>query len=114
MTTEELQREWIAALRSGDYVQGNGFLCKDGKFCCLGVGAAVLEQHGLAFSSTWDHGHSTLYESKKEEGFGASYLNQELAELLGIKHQKGLSTLNDNCGYTFDQIADVLEESLDG
>lgn len=34
---QELKEKWIAALRSGKYEQGTGFLCKDGAYCCLGV-----------------------------------------------------------------------------
>lgn len=30
---------WCTALESGDYEQGRGMLCQDGKFCCLGVAA---------------------------------------------------------------------------
>jgi hypothetical protein len=33
----ELKAKWVAALRSGEYVQGTAYLESDGKFCCLGV-----------------------------------------------------------------------------
>jgi len=39
---QHTKREWIAALLSGDYQQGVGFLQNGGKFCCLGVLAEVL------------------------------------------------------------------------
>lgn len=29
--------DWVKALRSGNYEQGQEYLCRDGKFCCLGV-----------------------------------------------------------------------------
>ena len=32
-----LKAKWIAALRSGDYKQGQNFLAADDTFCCLGV-----------------------------------------------------------------------------
>jgi len=35
--------EWVKALRSGDYEQGQDYLCRDGKFCCLGVLCEILE-----------------------------------------------------------------------
>lgn len=34
----KVKKEWIAALRSGDYRQGRGQLrSEDNSFCCLGV-----------------------------------------------------------------------------
>jgi len=36
--------DWVNALRSGDYEQGQDYLCRDGKFCCLGV---LCEIQGL-------------------------------------------------------------------
>lgn len=33
----EIKAQWVAALRSGDYQQGQGYLARDDKFCCLGV-----------------------------------------------------------------------------
>lgn len=36
--------EWIAALRSGKYEQGQNALCADGRFCCLGV---LAEEAGV-------------------------------------------------------------------
>jgi hypothetical protein len=35
--------EWVKALRSGDYEQGQEYLCRGGKFCCLGVLCEILE-----------------------------------------------------------------------
>lgn len=34
-------REWVTALRSGEYKQGKGSLCGNEWFCCLGVAADV-------------------------------------------------------------------------
>lgn len=33
----KIKEQWVAALRSGKYKQGTGYLNRDGKFCCLGV-----------------------------------------------------------------------------
>lgn len=38
---KEFAKKWLYALRSGEYKQTNGTLCKDGKFCCLGVAAHI-------------------------------------------------------------------------
>ncbi len=37
----QLKHAWMAALRSGTYRQGYGFLHKDDHYCCLGVLLAV-------------------------------------------------------------------------
>lgn len=41
LANKERITKWVKALRSGDYEQGKGYLCKDSegskKFCCLGV-----------------------------------------------------------------------------
>ena len=34
--------KWVEALTGGEYVQGNTFLEKDGRFCCLGVYADLF------------------------------------------------------------------------
>ncbi len=39
--TKKLKQEWIEALRSGDYKQGQEWLHDDGKYCCLGVLQAI-------------------------------------------------------------------------
>lgn len=33
----EVKAEWVAALRGGNYAQGDGYLRVDDAFCCLGV-----------------------------------------------------------------------------
>lgn len=33
----EIKARWLAALRSGDYIQGHGRLREGNTFCCLGV-----------------------------------------------------------------------------
>lgn len=47
MITQQQKDEWVAALRSGEYQQGPGALCKvndDGsrRYCCLGVLGSLL------------------------------------------------------------------------
>jgi hypothetical protein len=49
ITKDELITEWVAALRSGDYKQGSGYLHRvdDDSYCCLGVACEVLRKRGL-------------------------------------------------------------------
>ena len=39
-----VKRKWIAALRSGKYEQGQGWLMNGEKYCCLGVLCDVFEK----------------------------------------------------------------------
>lgn len=44
----EIKAQWLTALRSGDYRQGQGSLKRDGKFCCLGVLCDLAVKAGIA------------------------------------------------------------------
>lgn len=39
---QELKKNWITALKSGQYVHGKGFLYRNGCHCCLGVGCELV------------------------------------------------------------------------
>jgi hypothetical protein len=53
--TYDLEQKWLKALRSGEYAQTTGTLCRvgdgidrvDKKYCCLGVLAEVLVDEGV-------------------------------------------------------------------
>lgn len=119
----EAAKEWVAALRSGKYIQGRGRLaCVDNgvvKHCCLGVGCEVLgyERKGEYFNVYFE---PTYYLT--EEGFDSDILDTGLDEhtlsLLGIgsKLMNDLIDYNDG-GYqddpkrlSFSEIADKIEE----
>lgn len=94
----------VAALRSGKYQQGQGRLCKDGKYCCIGVLCEIMEIPKKQL------GDLTLYA-----GAGVSmpddYLKQSgLYSQFGSSGGNGsdLAALNDK-GYAFEQIADIIE-----
>lgn len=46
------KKKWVKALRSGEYIQGNGTLFYDDKYCCLGVAEKVCHFKRLL---TGDH-----------------------------------------------------------
>jgi hypothetical protein len=58
----ELKAKWLAALRSGEFVQGKGELLNDRqgsnkRYCCLGVLAicAGISEYAIARKSSLDH-----------------------------------------------------------
>lgn len=98
-----IQKQWVAALRSGEYPQGRSFMVCNGKYCCLGVAAKCF---GL------DHDRF--------------YLTNKSWELLGLRDSDGalaiadifetphvsLARMNDK-GVPFAEIADYIEQNPD-
>jgi hypothetical protein len=95
---KKIAMDWVKALRSGKYEQGQGTLkTEDGKFCCLGV----LREIGYApMSYTWDGSLS----DRDSEVCGMSNVGTECVGMT----QSELAKLNDG-GATFDEIADLIE-----
>lgn len=124
MLDPELKKKWVAALRSGEYGQCTGQLA-DGKgnYCCLGVLAHItnnLETDLNGNICTKDGLFGNLgYDLATEfglEGYFREMGQLPITSLEGFTPEYGdgnivLSELNDN-GYTFSQIADLIEEHL--
>ncbi len=101
--------QWIDALRSGQYEQGQKWLTTiiDGreKYCCLGVACVVAE---VPF---------TLRGNGRWYGVGDALNTAGLQYLVPdsfwdpVGHQAAIWNWNDNEGLTFNQIADKLEEA---
>lgn len=121
----EIKTKLVAALRSGDYVQGSGRLMAvdrrgEKTFCCLGVLCSVM---GVEWRNhTFENEFCTPIVSitpflgdvclKKKDG--DEYLNQSALESIELtsKQQNHLAVLNDN-GQSFEEIADYIEIELD-
>lgn len=101
----ELKSKWIAALRSGDYVQGRTSLRKDGKFCCLGVACDLLDPTKWSSEPTkWGdyeyRGDTTIWPWFVSDKFGVSMAQSDQ-----------LWNMNDR-GDSFSEIADYIEQNL--
>jgi hypothetical protein len=107
-----LVEKWVAALRSGQYQQGQGFLrSADNKYCCLGVGYEVA---GGKWYAETQAGFVPDYYITDSGDFGR--LSDEYLDLFGFGSrlpQEHLIALNDN-GESFAKIADMVEERLLG
>ena len=113
---QEIKQRWIEALRSGEYKQGQGCLHNHNKntFCCLGV---LCDLHAKETNTNWvDH---------REEGRPSDYLDDDLllpnkvVEWSGLEDDDplinrtlSLAGYNDHKGYSFDQLADLIEKHL--
>ena len=107
---EEVKGKWLAALRSGEYRQGEGQLrSEDGGYCCLGVLCDVIDPEG------WGRD-----DGEWEWENHLSMLTAEICELMGLTDDGYFSTavegrhslvaLNDSGEYSFGRIADIIEE----
>jgi hypothetical protein len=129
MADVEVMRKWVEALRSGEYKQTDGYLSMNGKFCCLGVLCELAVKDGV------------IPPAENRDGFlhygeDFSYVlpPREVADWAGVDKSDGwvvnvpaalpdhhvkewghgkvaVSHLNDAERYTFDDIADAIEET---
>ncbi len=103
---KQVKKDWIEALRSGEYEQGHTQLAnldKKGEIenhCCLGV-LCVVQGFDLI-----DHGPGPRYSNAVPE--------LEYSAGLTDKQMTSLYDLNDNQGYSFEGIADYIEENIPG
>ena len=117
---KENRAKWVAALRSGEFVQGTDNLeNKDGSMCCLGVLCKVMgsersinaqdiimygdkfnmaDQHAVDAVGLTNEAGDFSYEAKKK-------LNLDYASLW---------QLNDHANLTFNEIADIIESEPEG
>lgn len=118
---EEIKAQWIAALRSGEYVQGQGTLHSvdeygNSQFCCLGVLCDLAVKAGL------------LVEKEKMDSVFSydgdrAILPPFVLHWSGLRNAHGLLSMSsrdtygyvslagmNDAGVSFEEIADVIEE----
>lgn len=131
----DIKAEWVAALRSGDYLQGRGQLhsfilnddgSKESRFCCLGVLSDLAVKAGAC--DTVDLGNQIGFGRSR----GTGTLPHEVREWAGLDEDMGnphvqghaLTEWNDGVGCncascneakrnsrSFSEIADAIEGS---
>lgn len=115
MTKEQVEnvRKWIAALRSGEYEQGQNKLIDLGcfgevtaRYCCLGVLAEISPNATKCASSYKFIGSWQLYNTLIPDDWWVRNTG------LALTHMHHCIDLNDRDGYTFKQIADYLGAQL--
>lgn len=103
-----LRREWVDALRSGEFKQGKRFLQHKDKYCCLGVACVIAERHGVLID-------------RDEIQIRGSLMQRPALDALGLRTAMGgygdssgetLIYLNDN-NEPFSTIADIIEAHAD-
>lgn len=111
----ENAKKWVAALRSGEFEQGRGYLLATGKHCCLGVACAIYQREVGGLDETEGRngivifdGCDTLLPILVQRWLGMSTFNGSFA---GDKDC--LSEMNDR-GTPFSEIADLIESEPEG
>lgn len=92
----DIKEKWVAALRSGKYLQGRLALrSPEGGYCCLGVLCRVakipIAKNGQACSR--DRDYYPIYE------------------VVGGSFARELMAMNDRQGASFSEIADYIERT---
>lgn len=117
---KEWKVRWLAALRSGDYAQGQSCLHSqhDNRFCCLGVLADLLVKEGRGKWSASDTGRA-VYVSFDGTSV-QSLLPRHTLQIVQVSdfQQNQLARMNDGQradgvveveSKTFNEIADYIE-----
>jgi len=125
---ERVKALWIDALKSGDYEQGEGRLRRTRwnappSYCCLGVLCEIAVKDGLdvkvdpVYGTYNDEG--AVLPSRIQEWAGLGSYDGTFGVDLKVNDSNGeecivsnLISLNDAAGYTFEQIADVINEQF--
>jgi len=131
---EAVFAEWMRRLRSGDYKQTNGVLCRiedDGSrsYCCLGVLTEMATEAGLVREVITSDGLGVYYINNEDpmESDNSGLLRPvrkwaDVASLAGNiyrgnptegKMPNSLAGANDGWHWSFEQIADLAEENRD-
>lgn len=115
------QKAWVEALRSGKYAQTRSVLQNRKGFCCLGVAADVANENGVKVvkAKGTDQLRGSLLSSSQLNTLNwlglrtSSSLSKTIAMIdcrdLSLS-ESGLMLLNDGFRYSFEQIADFIEE----
>lgn len=125
----DAKREYLLDLRSGKYLQANERLRKDDSYCCLGVLCETYRR--VTGQGEWVN---SISGHEFDDGFGHSEVGTpprgvlewagiesdvvslpkviEIDEVDEVTEYDSLVSLNDEAGYDFNQIADVIEQQL--
>lgn len=98
-------KKWIAALDSGEYKQGHCGLHTNIGHCCLGVGCAVTIPKELVSLDNNGRMHGGVPGEQPAAPQWLIYIDEDFI----FKTGESLMGLNDEKGFTFPEIATLLE-----
>lgn len=110
-----IRAQWTAALRSGEYRQGQAVLRSiNDRFCCLGVlcdlaeKAGVIRAHKTPDDWAYDGEDAYLPEAVMDWA-GITDASPHVNVPSSMEDDPSLTSLNDDEEWTFDQIADAID-----
>lgn len=113
----DIKQQWLDALRSGEYEQGEGELCTDNdgrlEYCCLGVLARVVgfDPYRLEnVADLSDIGRDDLLGPWSTPGESNIYEGTD--EKTHVTVQRKLAAMNDHGRKSFAEIADWIEANV--
>jgi len=104
MPVEKIET-WIEVLRSGLYKQTKGKLQDHKGFCCLGVACDIFISEQDIERSYENFLVGSVPGSQEDSPSWLKVINWDF----DVKTSKSLTGLNDDGGFTFDEIADLLQ-----
>lgn len=106
---EEIKKQWVLALNSGEYAQSGGSLRSPTGYCCLGV---LCDLHAKATNSEWTEEERASYDMEDTKSY--EYYNCFSDLPINVVAWSGLTTdrtklmiINDE-GQSFNTIANVI------
>jgi hypothetical protein len=115
----EFTKEWLTALRSGKYEQTSGSLynIQDQGYCCIGVAARI--KYPLHYLKNKSNKYAGVLQGNNKcvnsnTRYNLSKIPQELKG--GVEESQlvqQLVDLNDDEGYSFEEIAEWIEEKVE-
>lgn len=113
----DIKKKWVDALRSGKYEQGREYLCDGDRYCCLGVLQKELDgcttpmyDDSQLPSMTWAYEHGLVEDPSDREEWNPRV--KVVFDDFDFDGHVQLSELNDSGDFSFNQIADLIEEQL--
>jgi hypothetical protein len=117
----DFAREWVAALRSGEFKQGIGQLAhkrdNEPRYCCLGVACELAARKGIV-SKQEERAQDIVYDNM------LGGLPEPVREMLNLSTNNGqmyrdaisesLAFLNDEKRLSFQEIAAIIESEPKG
>ena len=115
----EFTKEWLTALRSGEYKQTSGSLynIQDQGYCCIGVAARI--KYPLHYLKNKNNKYAGVLQGNKKSihsdtKYKLSKIPQELQGSVDESQLvQQLVDLNDDEGYSFEEIAEWIENNVE-
>ena len=111
---KEIKAEWVAALRSGQYTQGVGYLARQYhgivRHCVMGVLCEIAATKGVVSRTVWAHtisfdGRTQILPERVVLWAGLSDADLSI-------NGRTLEALNDYDNLDFEQIAAIIEAHM--